>query len=165
MCILGCSFRYIYLFILFFRVKNSCCSLKQHVNVHTKESVVHFSEGNMLLHPDISVFAAPGLENCYIRSYFPRKPTALTHSALFPALLSSWCEELGRLLLLRHQKNRANEPPGKVPMQPPMSSMKPGLSHGSVYCRTFWLRVLGVFVCVGSALMSLMDHWPDKLKQ
>lgn len=54
---------------------------------------------------------------------------------LFPppvALLSSWCEELGRLLLLRHQKNRQNEPPGKVPMQPPMSSMKPGLSHGSV---------------------------------
>ncbi|XP_033467152.1 zinc finger MIZ domain-containing protein 1-like isoform X1 [Epinephelus lanceolatus] len=46
------------------------------------------------------------------------------------ALLSSWCEELGRLLLLRHQKNRQNEPPGKVPMQPPMSSMKPGLSHG-----------------------------------
>ncbi|XP_014915188.1 zinc finger MIZ domain-containing protein 1 isoform X2 [Poecilia latipinna] len=45
-------------------------------------------------------------------------------------LLSSWCEELGRLLLLRHQKNRQNEPPGKVPMQPPMSSMKPGLSHG-----------------------------------
>lgn len=52
--------------------------------------------------------------------------------ALLPALLSSWCEELGRLLLLRHQKNRQNEPPGKVPMQPPMSSMKPGLSHGSV---------------------------------
>ncbi|MEQ2186941.1 Zinc finger MIZ domain-containing protein 1, partial [Goodea atripinnis] len=47
-------------------------------------------------------------------------------------LLSSWCEELGRLLLLRHQKNRQNEPPGKVPMQPPMSSMKPGLSHGSL---------------------------------
>ncbi|MEQ2290000.1 Zinc finger MIZ domain-containing protein 1, partial [Ameca splendens] len=51
-------------------------------------------------------------------------------SVLSPALLSSWCEELGRLLLLRHQKNRQNEPPGKVPMQPPMSSMKPGLSHG-----------------------------------
>lgn len=45
------------------------------------------------------------------------------------ALLSSWCEELGRLLLLRHQKNRQNEPQ-KVPMQPPMSAMKPGLSHG-----------------------------------
>ncbi|XP_041117012.1 zinc finger MIZ domain-containing protein 1-like isoform X3 [Polyodon spathula] len=58
------------------------------------------------------------------------------------ALLSSWCEELGRLLLLRHQKNRQSEPPGKIPMQPPMnsmnsmnsmssmSSMKPTLSHG-----------------------------------
>uniref|UniRef100_A0A8D3BGM5 Zinc finger, MIZ-type containing 1a n=1 Tax=Scophthalmus maximus TaxID=52904 RepID=A0A8D3BGM5_SCOMX len=45
------------------------------------------------------------------------------------ALLSSWCEELGRLLLLRHQKNRQNEPQGKVPMQPSMSSMKPGLTH------------------------------------
>lgn len=60
----------------------------------------------------------------------------------FPALLSSWCEELGRLLLLRHQKNRQNEPPGKVPMQPPMSSMKPGLSHGSVFTmwNMFWGR-------------------------
>lgn len=47
------------------------------------------------------------------------------------ALLSSWCEELGRLLLLRHQKNRQNEQPGKVPMQPSMSSMKPGLTHRS----------------------------------
>ncbi|XP_015201819.1 zinc finger MIZ domain-containing protein 1a isoform X4 [Lepisosteus oculatus] len=46
------------------------------------------------------------------------------------ALLSSWCEELGRLLLLRHQKNRQNEPSGKLPMQPPMSSMKPPLPHG-----------------------------------
>ncbi|XP_072559894.1 zinc finger MIZ domain-containing protein 1a isoform X1 [Paramormyrops kingsleyae] len=46
------------------------------------------------------------------------------------ALLSSWCEELGRLLLLRHQKNRPSDPPGKLPMQPPMTSMKPGLSHG-----------------------------------
>ncbi|XP_066475934.1 zinc finger MIZ domain-containing protein 1 isoform X2 [Tiliqua scincoides] len=48
------------------------------------------------------------------------------------ALLSSWCEELGRLLLLRHQKSRQNDPPGKLPMQPPMnsmSSMKPSLSH------------------------------------
>ncbi|XP_072293314.1 zinc finger MIZ domain-containing protein 1a isoform X6 [Eucyclogobius newberryi] len=45
------------------------------------------------------------------------------------ALLSSWCEELGRLLLLRHQKNRQNEPPGKVPMQPSLNSMKPGLTH------------------------------------
>lgn len=54
---------------------------------------------------------------------------------LLAALLSSWCEELGRLLLLRHQKNRQNEPPGKVPMQPPMSSMKPGLSHGSVFSK------------------------------
>lgn len=44
------------------------------------------------------------------------------------ALLSSWCEELGRLLLLRHQKSRQSDPPGKLPMQPPlnsMSSMKP----------------------------------------
>ncbi|XP_036379514.1 zinc finger MIZ domain-containing protein 1 isoform X8 [Megalops cyprinoides] len=46
------------------------------------------------------------------------------------ALLSSWCEELGRLLLLRHQKNRQNDAPGKLPMQPSMSSMKPTLSHG-----------------------------------
>uniref|UniRef100_A0A8C1ALA5 Zinc finger, MIZ-type containing 1a n=1 Tax=Cyprinus carpio carpio TaxID=630221 RepID=A0A8C1ALA5_CYPCA len=46
------------------------------------------------------------------------------------ALLSSWCEELGRLLLLRHQKNRQSDPPGKVPLQPPMNSMKPSLSHG-----------------------------------
>uniref|UniRef100_A0A3B3BG22 Zinc finger, MIZ-type containing 1a n=1 Tax=Oryzias melastigma TaxID=30732 RepID=A0A3B3BG22_ORYME len=45
------------------------------------------------------------------------------------ALLSSWCEELGRLLLLRHQKNRQNEPQGKVPMQPGLNSMKPGLTH------------------------------------
>ncbi|XP_072311951.1 zinc finger MIZ domain-containing protein 1-like [Eucyclogobius newberryi] len=45
------------------------------------------------------------------------------------ALLSSWCEELGRLLLLRHQKSRQNEAQ-KVSMQPPMSAMKPGLSHG-----------------------------------
>uniref|UniRef100_A0A672H579 Zinc finger, MIZ-type containing 1a n=1 Tax=Salarias fasciatus TaxID=181472 RepID=A0A672H579_SALFA len=45
------------------------------------------------------------------------------------ALLSSWCEELGRLLLLRHQKNRQNEPQGKVPMQSGMNSMKPGLTH------------------------------------
>ncbi|XP_077115510.1 zinc finger MIZ domain-containing protein 1 isoform X1 [Ranitomeya variabilis] len=49
------------------------------------------------------------------------------------ALLSSWCEDLGRLLLLRHQKSRQNDPPGKLPMQPPMNSltsMKPSLSHG-----------------------------------
>ncbi|XP_043912820.1 zinc finger MIZ domain-containing protein 1 isoform X2 [Protopterus annectens] len=49
------------------------------------------------------------------------------------ALLSSWCEELGRLLLLRHQKSRQNDPPGKLPMQPSMNSMtsmKPSLSHG-----------------------------------
>ncbi|XP_004715358.1 zinc finger MIZ domain-containing protein 1 isoform X2 [Echinops telfairi] len=48
------------------------------------------------------------------------------------ALLSSWCEELGRLLLLRHQKSRQSDPPGKLPMQPPlnsMSPMKPTLSH------------------------------------
>lgn len=80
-----------------------------------------------------------------------RSPTALMHSpsALSPALLSSWCEELGRLLLLRHQKNRQNEPPGKVPMQPPMSSMKPSLSHGSVFTLLRFLAcVRGVFVCV-----------------
>ncbi|XP_063047636.1 zinc finger MIZ domain-containing protein 1a isoform X2 [Engraulis encrasicolus] len=47
------------------------------------------------------------------------------------ALLSSWCEELGRLLLLRHQKSRQSEvPQGKVPMQPPINPMKPALSHG-----------------------------------
>uniref|UniRef100_A0A8C7GH20 Zinc finger, MIZ-type containing 1a n=1 Tax=Oncorhynchus kisutch TaxID=8019 RepID=A0A8C7GH20_ONCKI len=49
------------------------------------------------------------------------------------SLLSSWCEELGRLLLLRHQKSRQNESPqGKVPMQPSINTMKPpgGLSHG-----------------------------------
>ncbi|XP_035389694.1 zinc finger MIZ domain-containing protein 1-like isoform X2 [Electrophorus electricus] len=43
------------------------------------------------------------------------------------ALLSSWCEELGRLLLLRHQRNRQNDPAAKTPIQ---SSMKPALSHG-----------------------------------
>ncbi|KAJ8361548.1 hypothetical protein SKAU_G00180730 [Synaphobranchus kaupii] len=47
------------------------------------------------------------------------------------ALLSSWCEELGRLLLLRHQKNRAGETAGKsIPTQPSLGSMKPALSHG-----------------------------------
>lgn len=77
-----------------------------------------------------------------------RSLIALLHSssALIPALLSSWCEELGRLLLLRHQKNRQNEPPGKVPMQPPMSSMKPGLSHGSVSATLCFLDN-SVFVC------------------
>lgn len=60
---------------------------------------------------------------------------AVTHRpvlSFLPALLSSWCEELGRLLLLRHQKSRQSDPPGKLPMQPPlnsMSSMKPTLSH------------------------------------
>lgn len=82
-----------------------------------------------------------------------RTPTALIHSSSsalsLSALLSSWCEELGRLLLLRHQKNRQNEPPGKVPMQPPMSSMKPGLSHGSVFTLLllFGLCVRCVCVC------------------
>ncbi|KAG9341008.1 hypothetical protein JZ751_019761, partial [Albula glossodonta] len=48
-----------------------------------------------------------------------------------PALLSSWCEELGRLLLLRHQKSRPNDTPGKaMPPQPSLNSMKPALSHG-----------------------------------
>ncbi|XP_048472191.1 zinc finger MIZ domain-containing protein 1a isoform X6 [Rhincodon typus] len=49
------------------------------------------------------------------------------------ALLSSWCEDLGRLLLLRHQKSRQNDTPGKLPMQPPMnpmSTMKPTLPPG-----------------------------------
>lgn len=56
----------------------------------------------------------------------------LTFLSFLVALLSSWCEELGRLLLLRHQKSRQSDPPGKLPMQPPlnsMSSMKPTLSH------------------------------------
>lgn len=56
----------------------------------------------------------------------------LTILSFLVALLSSWCEELGRLLLLRHQKSRQSDPPGKLPMQPPlnsMSSMKPTLSH------------------------------------
>lgn len=56
----------------------------------------------------------------------------LTILSFLAALLSSWCEELGRLLLLRHQKSRQSDPPGKLPMQPPlnsMSSMKPTLSH------------------------------------
>uniref|UniRef100_A0A673XE09 Zinc finger, MIZ-type containing 1a n=1 Tax=Salmo trutta TaxID=8032 RepID=A0A673XE09_SALTR len=71
---------------------------------------------------------------CVCVSYVIR----LTHECVcvcfFPvALLSSWCEELGRLLLLRHQKSRQNESPqGKVPMQPSINTMKPpgGLSHG-----------------------------------
>lgn len=85
----------------------------------------------------------------------------MIHSALcFPALLSSWCEELGRLLLLRHQKNRQNEPPGKVPMQPPMSSMKPSLSHGSVFTLLCFLAcVLRVFVCV----LGVWTHRPGPL--
>lgn len=58
--------------------------------------------------------------------------SSLTILSFLAALLSSWCEELGRLLLLRHQKSRQSDPPGKLPMQPPlnsMSSMKPTLSH------------------------------------
>ncbi|XP_052467972.1 zinc finger MIZ domain-containing protein 1 [Carassius gibelio] len=39
------------------------------------------------------------------------------------ALLSSWCEDLGRLLLLRHQKS-------KNPMQDNINNMKPALSQG-----------------------------------
>uniref|UniRef100_UPI00358F1F04 zinc finger MIZ domain-containing protein 1 n=1 Tax=Myxine glutinosa TaxID=7769 RepID=UPI00358F1F04 len=46
------------------------------------------------------------------------------------ALLSSWCEELGRLLLLRHQKSRPGETPGKLPLGPSMNAMKPGLPPG-----------------------------------
>ncbi|XP_051529548.1 zinc finger MIZ domain-containing protein 1-like [Myxocyprinus asiaticus] len=45
------------------------------------------------------------------------------------ALLSSWCEDLGRLLLLHHQKNRPTDPSVmKNQMQPNINSMKP-LSH------------------------------------
>ncbi|ESO89036.1 hypothetical protein LOTGIDRAFT_106371 [Lottia gigantea] len=46
--------------------------------------------------------------------------------------LTSWCEELGRLLLLRHQKNRPSDlgkgpPPGMHPqMQKPMPPVHPG---------------------------------------
>lgn len=96
----------------------------------------------MLSHADVLLFEEPAF------NYFPRKSTVLTHSALFPALLSSWCEELGRLLLLRHQKNRANEPPGKVPMQPPMSSMKPSLSHGSVFLLLYFVAKCVRRICV-----------------
>ncbi|XP_073684419.1 zinc finger MIZ domain-containing protein 1-like [Garra rufa] len=47
------------------------------------------------------------------------------------ALLSSWCEDLGRLLLLRHQKSRQPDPSvGKNPMQANINNMKPVLSHG-----------------------------------
>ncbi|XP_056628097.1 zinc finger MIZ domain-containing protein 1-like [Triplophysa dalaica] len=45
------------------------------------------------------------------------------------ALLSSWCEDLGRLLLLRHQKTRQPDPSMKNPSQTNMNNMKP-LSHG-----------------------------------
>lgn len=45
------------------------------------------------------------------------------------ALLSSWCEDLGRLLLLRHQKTRQPDPSMKNPIQTNMNNMKP-LSHG-----------------------------------
>ncbi|XP_065128882.2 zinc finger MIZ domain-containing protein 1-like isoform X1 [Paramisgurnus dabryanus] len=45
------------------------------------------------------------------------------------ALLSSWCEDLGRLLLLRHQKTRQPDPSVKTTIQTNMSNMKP-LSHG-----------------------------------
>ncbi|XP_059388865.1 zinc finger MIZ domain-containing protein 1-like [Carassius carassius] len=44
------------------------------------------------------------------------------------ALLSSWCEDLGRLLLLRHQKS-------KNPMQDNIDNMKPALSHGDASCQ------------------------------
>ncbi|KAL6475794.1 hypothetical protein MHYP_G00168340 [Metynnis hypsauchen] len=47
------------------------------------------------------------------------------------ALLSSWSEELGRLLLLRHQRSRQSDPTaGKSTVQPSMDSLKPALSHG-----------------------------------
>ncbi|XP_072342147.1 LOW QUALITY PROTEIN: zinc finger MIZ domain-containing protein 1-like [Scyliorhinus torazame] len=46
------------------------------------------------------------------------------------ALLTSWCEDLGRLLLLQHQKTRPNNAVVKLPLQAPtnsMNSMKPSL--------------------------------------
>uniref|UniRef100_A0A8C1JTW4 Zinc finger, MIZ-type containing 1b n=1 Tax=Cyprinus carpio TaxID=7962 RepID=A0A8C1JTW4_CYPCA len=47
------------------------------------------------------------------------------------ALLSSWCEDLGRLLLLRHQKSRQPDPSvDKNTMQANINNMKPALSHG-----------------------------------
>ncbi|KAK2523627.1 zinc finger MIZ domain-containing protein 1 [Columba guinea] len=83
-----------------------------------------------------------GLCHCHISNDTPGIKAALGWAgstraltvlvSVCTALLSSWCEELGRLLLLRHQKSRQNDPPGKLPMQPPMnsmSSMKPTLSH------------------------------------
>ncbi|XP_036403384.1 zinc finger MIZ domain-containing protein 1a isoform X1 [Megalops cyprinoides] len=48
------------------------------------------------------------------------------------ALLPLWCEELGRLLLLRHQKSRQGDAPVKLAMQMPLGPMKPTLPHGSV---------------------------------
>ncbi len=61
-----------------------------------------------------------------------------THSlSLLAAMLSLWCEDLGRLLLLRHQKNRTpeqqkggsgNNMNNMQMQQPPMQkSMTPGL--------------------------------------
>ncbi|XP_069773765.1 zinc finger MIZ domain-containing protein 1-like isoform X3 [Narcine bancroftii] len=41
------------------------------------------------------------------------------------ALLTSWCEDLGRLLLVHHRKSRSNNPAVKLPLQPPMNSMNP----------------------------------------
>ncbi|XP_078095356.1 zinc finger MIZ domain-containing protein 1-like isoform X3 [Mustelus asterias] len=41
------------------------------------------------------------------------------------ALLTSWCEDLGRLLLLHHQKTRPNNSVIKLPLQAPMNSMNP----------------------------------------
>ncbi|XP_067879068.1 zinc finger MIZ domain-containing protein 1-like isoform X3 [Heterodontus francisci] len=41
------------------------------------------------------------------------------------ALLTSWCEDLGRLLLLRHQKTHPNNSTVKLPLQAPMNSMNP----------------------------------------
>uniref|UniRef100_A0A8C2AA85 Zinc finger, MIZ-type containing 1b n=1 Tax=Cyprinus carpio TaxID=7962 RepID=A0A8C2AA85_CYPCA len=53
-----------------------------------------------------------------------------TDSLTLP-LLSSWCEDLGRLLLLRHQKSRQPDPSvDKNPMQANINNMKPALSHG-----------------------------------
>lgn len=73
------------------------------------------------------------------------------------ALLSSWCEELGRLLLLRHQKSRHNEPQGKVPMQPSMNSMKPGLTHRLVRVRVGKGGVISHFLLY-SAKTKIFDE-------
>ncbi|XP_073775101.1 zinc finger MIZ domain-containing protein 1-like isoform X2 [Danio rerio] len=46
------------------------------------------------------------------------------------ALLSSWCEDLGRLLLLRHQKNRQTDPSA---VKHSINNMKTPLTHGDTF--------------------------------